>query len=147
MSATDFLVWECHCYLLERRSTVYVVEVDASSQGIQILYRKWMCTATWYVWQNDKTNKLCKILYDWTTNKLQQHIISILPQFLQHGYTKRTSSTITNKNGKLQKATLTMNHPHDTSQTLIQVDFSEKYTCVAQDKIQGVHWNLEATLG
>ena len=40
-----------------------------------------------------------------------------------------------------------MNHPHDTSQTLIQVDFSEKYTCVAQDKIQGVHWNLEATLG
>ena len=30
---TDFLVWERHCCLLERWCTVYVVEVDASSQG------------------------------------------------------------------------------------------------------------------
>ena len=29
---------------------------------------------------------------------------------------------------------------HDTSQALIQVDFSEKYTCVAKEKIQGAHW-------
>ena len=29
---------------------------------------------------------------------------------------------------------------HDTSQALIEVDFSEKYTCVAKDKIQGAHW-------
>ena len=29
---------------------------------------------------------------------------------------------------------------HDTSQALIQVDFSENPTCVAKGKIQGAHW-------
>ena len=33
-----------------------------------------------------------------------------------------------------------MRDTHDTSQALIQVDISEKHTCVAQNKIQGAHW-------
>ena len=41
---------------------LYVVEVDASSQGIDTLQEE--NAATWYVWRNDETNKLCKILDD-----------------------------------------------------------------------------------
>ena len=53
---TDFIVWQCHCYLLERRSTVYVVEVEASSQGIQIIYRKWMLNMIRLAkWRNQQT--------------------------------------------------------------------------------------------
>ena len=53
--------------------------------------------ATWYVWRNDENNKLCEVLDDWTTNNMQQYIIkliTILPQFLQHGYTKRAQAAV-----------------------------------------------------
>ena len=31
-------------------------------------------------------------------------------------------------------------HTHNTSHALIQVDFSESYTCAAQDEIQSAYW-------
>ena len=61
--------------------------------------------------------------------------ITILPQFLQYGYTKRAQAA-----AYQQEWEAAVSDTHDTSQALIQVDFSEKYTCVAKDKIQGAHW-------
>ena len=63
------------------------------------------------------------------------YIISILPQFLQHGYTKREQAE-----AYQQEWEAAVSDTHDTSQALIQVDISEKHTCVAKDKIQGAHW-------
>ena len=54
--------------------------------------------ATWYVWRNDETNKLCKVLGDWTTNNLkaieaiyQFHSAPVPPTWL---HKKRESSSI-----------------------------------------------------
>ena len=115
------------------------MEVDASSQGIQTLQEE--NAATWYVGRNDETNKLCKVLDDWTTNNLQQYIISILPQFLQHGYSKREQAVAYQQElAYQQEGEAAVSDTHGTSQALIEVDFSEKYTCVAKDNIQGAHW-------
>ncbi len=88
------------------------MEVDASSQGIQTLQEE--NAATWYVGRNEETNKLCKELDDWTTNNLQQYIISILPQFLQHGYSTREQAVAYQQ--ELESA---VSDTHDTSQALI----------------------------
>ena len=114
---------------------LYVLDVEASSQSMETLCRKRI--VTWYVWRNDEANKLCKVLENGTTNdltNLQRYIISILPQFLQHCYTKREQAT-----AYQQKREAAESDIHDTSHALIQVDFSENYTCVAQDKIQSAH--------
>ena len=66
---------------------------------------------------------------------MQQYIISILPQFLQHGYSTREQAV-----AYQQEWEAAVSDTQDTSQALIEVDFSEKYTCVAKDKIQGAHW-------
>ena len=91
--------------------------------------------ASWYVWKNDADNKLCKVLEEGTTNDLQQHILSILPQFLQHCHTKREQATSYN-----HQREAAVSDAHNTTHALIQVDFSENYTCVAQDEIQSAHW-------
>ena len=58
-----------------------VVEVDASSQVIQIVYRKRMQQHDQFAWRNDETNKLCKVLDDWATNNLKQYNKIILYHF------------------------------------------------------------------
>ena len=58
-----------------------------------------------------------------------------MEQFPQHGYSKREQAV-----AYQQEWEAAVSDTHDTSQALIQVNFSEKYTCVAQDKIQGSHW-------
>ena len=63
--------------------------------------------------RNDETNKLCEVLDDGTTNNLQQYIISILPQFLQHGYTKREKAA-----AYQQEWEAAVSDTHDTSQLL-----------------------------
>ena len=132
---TDFIVWECHCCLLEILCTQTVC------CGGWCFLTRYTDTlqeenaATWYMERNDETNKHCKVLVDWTTNNLQQYNISILPQIFQHGYTKREKSA-----AYQQEWEAAVSDTHDTSQALIQVDFSEKHTCVAKDKIQGAHW-------
>ena len=130
---TDFLVWECHCWLLERLCTVCCGGWCFLTRYTDTLQEE--NAATWYVGRNDETNKLCKVFDDWTTNNLQQYIISILPQFLQHGYSKREQAV-----AYQQEWEAAVSDTHDTSQALIEVDVSEKYTCVAKDKIQGAHW-------
>lgn len=55
----------------------------------------------------------------------------MLPEFLKHCYIKRKQS----------KAFETAKGDIDENTVVIQVDFSENYTCVQQDEIQSAHWN------
>ena len=91
--------------------------------------------ATWYVWKNDADNRLCRVLEDGTTNDLQLYIQSLLPQFLQHCHTKREQAAAYQSEREAAAS-----EGKDTSHALIQVDFAENYTCVAQDEIQSAHW-------
>ena len=118
-----FLVWECHCWLLERLCTVCCGGWCFLTRYTDTLQEE--NAATWYVWRNDETNKLCKVLDDWTTNNLQQYIITILLQFLQHGYRKREQAA-----AYQQELEAAVSDTHDTSQALTQEDFSEKHTQV-----------------
>ena len=86
---------------------------------------------SWYVWKYDNEGKLVKSLEEGSTDDLRFYIITLIPQFLQHCYTKREQSKVY----KQQRANM------DPHQALIQVDFSENFTCGHQDKIQSAHWH------
>lgn len=72
-----------------------------------------------------------KIQEDGTVGELVEHITAILPQFLQHCYVKREQAT--SYNAQREKAGSESCEDHSA---LLQVDFSENYTCVAQDEVQ-----------
>ena len=114
---------------------LYVVEVDASSQGIQTLYRKRMQQHGTFGEMTKPTNCAKYLMIEKPTN-LQQYIITILPQFLQHGYRKREQAA-----AYQQEWEAAVSDTHDTSQalSLTQVDFSEKHTQVLTRKKFEVH--------
>ena len=84
---------------------------------------------TWYVWKNDSDGRLSKVVEEGTTADLRNYICSILPQFMEH-CEQATAYKLERKaiEGSENKA-------------LLQVDFSENYTCQYQDEIQSAHWN------
>ncbi|PIK39541.1 hypothetical protein BSL78_23620 [Apostichopus japonicus] len=61
---------------------------------------------------------------------------SLIPQFVQHCFIKRHQAA--SYNLEREKAGSTSFNP---TEALIQIDFSENYTCVSQDEIQSAHWN------
>ena len=89
-------------------------------------------SAQWAIWKNDK-DKLIKVVEDGTVKELTDHIISLIPQFLEHCYIKRKQSATYQKE-RLNAEPKSENY--NPSHALIQVDFSENYTCVSQDEIQ-----------
>ena len=138
---TDFLVWECHCCLLERWCTVYVVEVDASSQGtgIQILYRKIMQQHGTFGEMTKPTN--C-VQSSWWLNNQQfaaMYPIHSVPVPLTWLHKKRVSSSIATRTGSCSDS---VSYTHDASQIhkLSSKYIFQKSMLVAQDKIQGAHW-------
>ena len=88
---------------------------------------------TWHVWKNDSDGRLAKVVEEGTTDELQHYICSILPQFMEHCYIKREQATAY----KLERETI----GDSENKALLQVDFSENYTCPYQDEIQSAHWN------
>ena len=103
---------------------LYVVEVDSSSQGIQTLYRKRMQQHGTFGEMTKPTNCAKYLMIDQPTI-CSNIYISILPQFLQHGYTKREKAA-----AYQQEWEAAVSDTHDTSQALTQKDFSEKHTQV-----------------
>ena len=93
-------------------------------------------SASWYVWRPASDTRLIKTLEEGTTEELAEYIRTIIPQFLQHCFVKRHQAASYNE--EREKATSGLNDPTDA---VIQIDFSENYTCVAQDEIQSAHWN------
>ena len=94
--------------------------------------------ATWYVWGKDGDDKLCKMVKEGTTDDLFDHLCSILPEFLQHCHVKRNQADSYNKEREAVGC-----EEFDKSFALLQVDFSENYTCMFQDEIQSAHWKQD----
>ena len=95
-------------------------------------------TTTWYVWGKDADGKLCKMIKEGTTDDLFDHICLTLPAFLQHCYVKRNQANSYNKEREGVGR-----ENFDNSLALLQVDFSENYTCMFQDEIQSAHWKQD----
>ncbi|XP_033100548.1 uncharacterized protein LOC117104010, partial [Anneissia japonica] len=87
---------------------------------------------TWHVWKKDSDDRIAKIVQEGTTDDLRSYISSILPQFLEHCYVKRKQAA----SYKLQRDAI----ESSVDEALLQVDFSENYTCQYQDEIQSAHW-------
>ncbi|XP_063381046.1 uncharacterized protein LOC134667550 [Cydia fagiglandana] len=88
---------------------------------------------SWFVWANHN-GKLSKIQVMGTVNELIQHIVEMGPKFFEHAYIKRNqASSYHNHKTEISNTT-------DFEKVLIQVDYSENYTCVAQDEVQSFHW-------
>ena len=90
---------------------------------------------TWHVWGNDADGKLCKMVKEGTSDELFAHICAILPEFLQHCCTKRSQAESYQKEREAVGG-----DAFDESFAMVQVDFSENYTCMFQDEIQSAHW-------
>ena len=92
-------------------------------------------TVVWYEWRKDKDGCLNKVEQEGLTDDLFQHICSMLPRFLEHCYVKRNQAESYN-----EERNMVGSHDFDPAFALIQVDFSENYTCTYQDEIQSAHW-------
>ena len=87
---------------------------------------------TWYVWKNDSGVRLSKVVEEGTTDDLRTYISSILPQFMEHCYSKREQAAAYKLEWEATEGS--------ENKALLQVDFSENYTCQYQDEIQTTHW-------
>ncbi|KAG1682566.1 hypothetical protein GQR58_010849 [Nymphon striatum] len=85
----------------------------------------------WSVWKNAEDGRLSKIVEEGTTRDLVGYITSIIPKFMKHCYVKRMQAMSYNTE-RQQAAAASGQGEH----SLIQIDFSENYTCISQDEIQ-----------
>lgn len=88
----------------------------------------------WNIWK-DQDKTIMKVIEEGTAFDLAKYIISITPQFLEHSYVKRNQADSYQK--QREAIGCSSFNPKDA---LIQVDFSENFTCIAQDEVQSFHW-------
>ena len=96
-------------------------------------------TASWYTWKADSSGKLSKVLEDGITDELYNHICTLIPQFMAHCFTKRMQAEAYNK----EREDAGSDSADNSTAALLQVYFSENYTCVSQDEIQSAHWKQQ----
>lgn len=90
----------------------------------------------WFVW-TDVNGALQKVIREETLEELVEYISSIEDKFKEHVYVKREQARSYQSD---KTTTLECKEEADKKTALIQVDFSENYTCVAQDEVQSYHW-------
>lgn len=93
------------------------------------------CDVKWHVWK-ELPEGLRKVVEEDSAEELVIYINSICNEFLKHSYTKREQA-----NSYQIDRSKTASPHHDKKIALVQVDFSENYTCIAQQEIQSYHWN------
>lgn len=79
------------------------------------------------------TTKVQKVLKEGTVEDALFSLHEKMPAFLDHVFVKRKQSKFFEE----KKSTL------QPDEAIIQVDFSENYTCLHQDEIQSAHWHKE----
>ncbi|CAG9790692.1 unnamed protein product [Diatraea saccharalis] len=89
---------------------------------------------TWYFWKEDSKGKLCKTVQSGDLDELQKHLIDLTPSFKVHSFVKNSQAKAYEKD----KEAVTKNKNEVAS--LLQIDFLENYTCLAQDEVQSFHW-------
>ena len=78
----------------------------------------------------DDAGTLRKVSEEGTTDELYDHICNLIPQFLAHCYTKRMQAEAYNK----ERENAGFNATDHSTAALLQVDFSENYTCVFKNR-------------
>lgn len=91
---------------------------------------------TWTVWKTDCDGKLGKVIQEGSTDDLMDHICSMIPKFMEHCFIKRKQAESYNR----QRVAAGAEHSVTDNEALLQVDFSENYTCMFQDEVQSNHW-------
>ena len=125
----------CVCDPLKEDCWMNNCESCKDAQGFQSAHPlNEILPATWHVWTK-QGGRLTKVEEEETTAELYQHICSLIPKFLKHCYTKRQQEHMYNEDRSNAVAN------SDPVNALLQLDFSENYTCVSQDEIQSAHWN------
>lgn len=87
----------------------------------------------WEIWKDE--GKLIKATEEGTSHDLAEYIATNTPQFLKHSYIKRSQAGSYQE--QREKAS---SSSFNKKSALMQVDFSENFTCIAQDEIQSFHW-------
>jgi len=67
-----------------------------------------------------------------TVKNLYDHVVLMSQKFFRHCYIKRMQAKQYEENKK--NAALLTSHT-----AVVQIDFSENYTCISQDEIQSAH--------
>ncbi|KAK6169741.1 hypothetical protein SNE40_020732 [Patella caerulea] len=87
----------------------------------------------WTHW-TEQNGRMLKVSEESLTTEFIAYFCDILPPFLEHCFYKREQARAYN----LQHNDV-LNF--DETKALLQVDFSENYTCASQDEIQSAHWH------
>ena len=80
--------------------------------------------SNWWIVKNTKTGQI---------KNLYQYLCNLVPPFLIHSFIKRKQSESYEKG-----SAYSLSEQFDTF--MLQVDFAENYTCLAQDEVQSTHW-------
>ena len=90
-------------------------------------------SCSWYVWKEE--GRLTRVQEEGTAADLAEYIISLLSYFLEHCFVKREQAKVYN-----EERLLATSSNFKPNVAVIQVDFSENFTCSAQDEVQSFHW-------
>ena len=87
--------------------------------------------ASWKIWE-DNNGRIVKNTKTGQIEDMYQYLCNIVPPFLTHCFIKRKQA----ENYEKDKA-YSLSEQSDTF--MLQVDFVENYTCLAQDEVQSAH--------
>jgi len=92
--------------------------------------------ASWFIWKNDDEGRLIKSVEEGSSDELLEYICTLIPQFVEHCFVKRRQATAFNAEREAS-----VSKGYNPENAVIQIDFSENYTCESQDEIQTAHWH------
>lgn len=90
---------------------------------------------TWQVWEKTESGRLQKHNLEGMTSDLTKYLLTMFPSYIEHVYIKREQAKSYKKERDIAGSSDFLKN-----ECLLQVDFSENYTCIAQDEVQSAHW-------
>lgn len=91
---------------------------------------------TWVCWKELNDGRLSKVTLKDEVEDLVKYINSLREQFLEHIYIKREQA----KSYQNDKSITRDLKIYVEGVALVQVDFAENYTCIAQREVHSYHW-------
>ena len=86
--------------------------------------------ASWKKWE-EVNGRVIKNSKSGLAEDLYRYLAEIVPPFLIHCFVKR--KFLSYEEDKLEALM-------EQSKTMLQIDFAENFTCLAQDEVQSTHW-------
>lgn len=90
-------------------------------------------SCSWHVWKEE--GRFTRVQEEGSAADLAEYIISLLPYFLEHCFVKREQAKFYN-----EERLMATSSSFKPNVAVVQVDFSENFTCSAQDEVQSFHW-------